>query len=220
VPVADDPGMWLGTVMGEAARAGKDKLTLVLPQAIRSFGYWLEQLVAESTGKEGKGIVPVEGENLGEPDAYGNDRLFVALGGEEQREALLPLEHAGHPALLLPFAGSVQLGSEFFRWEFAVAVAGAILGIQPFDQPNVQEAKDATKRLLAEGEVPDPGYDALGPLLSEVRAADYVSIQAYLPRNDDMQERLHAARMRLRDRLRVATTTGFGPRFRHSIGPL
>jgi transaldolase/glucose-6-phosphate isomerase len=220
VPAADHPGMWLGAVMGEAARSGRDKLTLVLPEAIRSFGYWVEQLIAESTGKEGKGVVPVEGEDVGSPGAYGGDRLFVALGGDQQRDVLLPLEHAGHPAVLLPFADPIQLGGEFFRWEFATAVAGAVLGIHPFDQPNVQEAKDATKRLLAEGEIPDPGYDDLESTLKDVRPGDYISIQAYAPRNDDTEGRIHAARMRLRDRFRVATTVGFGPRFLHSTGQL
>jgi glucose-6-phosphate isomerase len=219
VPSRDNPGVWLGTVMGEAARTGKDKLTLVLPEAMHSFGFWVEQLIAESTGKEGKGIVPVEGEDVGTPDVYGDDRLFVALG-EEQREVLLPLEHAGHQAVLLPFGDRIQLGGDFFRWEFATAVVGAALGINPFDQPNVQEAKDATKRLLEQGEVAEPPDDDLNALIEQVRPGDYVSIQAYLPRNGETEGRLQKARMRLRDRLRVATTVGFGPRFLHSTGQL
>ncbi|HCP62524.1 MAG TPA: transaldolase [Actinobacteria bacterium] len=218
VPAAENPGAWLGAVMGEAALAGRDKLTLVLPESIRSFGYWVEQLIAESTGKEGRGILPVEGEDVGSPDVYGSDRLFVGVGGDEIRDLLLPLEHAGHPAALLPFGDLVELGSQFFTWEFAVAVAGMVLGIQPFDQPNVQEAKDATKELLAAGDVRPPGYDALEPLLKEVKPGDYLAIQAYIPRNGETEARLHAARMRLRDRLRVATTVGFGPRFLHSTG--
>jgi transaldolase/glucose-6-phosphate isomerase len=220
VPPDESPGAWLGAVMGEAARAGRDKLTLVLPEAVRSFGYWVEQLIAESTGKEGTGIVPVEGEDLGDLDAYGPDRLFVGLGGDAERAALLPLEHAGHPCVLVPLADPVQLGAEFFRWEFATAVAGAVLGIHPFDQPNVQEAKEATKRLLAGGDFADPGYDDLRKLLNEVRQGDYLSIQAYLPRDPDTEARLRHVRMRLRDRLRVATTLGFGPRFLHSTGQL
>ena len=220
VPVEQNPGAWLGALLGEAARAGRDKLTLVLDERVRTFGYWVEQLVAESTGKEGKGIVPVEGEELGPPEVYGSDRLFVAVGEEKLREALHPLAAAGHPSVHLGLEDPVGLGREFFRWEFAVAVAGAVLGIQPFDQPNVQEAKDNTKRLLSAGDVPDPGYDDLGALLGEVRPGDYLAIQAYLPRDRATEDRLHAVRMRLRDRLKVATTVGFGPRFLHSTGQL
>jgi hypothetical protein len=162
----------------------------------------------------------VEGEDLGSPDVYGNDRLFVGIGTDDIRKGLEPLEHAGHPAALLRLDESVALGGEFFRWEFATAVAGAVLGINPFDQPNVQEAKDATKRLLSEGEQVRPGYDDLGPLLQQVKAGDYLAIQAYLPRTPDVERTLHRARMRLRDRLKVATTVGFGPRFLHSTGQL
>jgi transaldolase/glucose-6-phosphate isomerase len=218
VPPSENPGAWLGAVMGESALAGKDKLTLVLPEEIRTFGYWVEQLIAESTGKEGKGILPVEGEDLGSPDVYGSDRLFVAVGSDELRSSLEPLEHAGHPAALLRFAEPIELGGEFFRWEFATAVAGAVLGINPFDQPNVQEAKDATKRLLQQGQFEEPGYDDVGALLKEVMEGDYLAIQAYLPRDPDTERRIHAARMRFRDRLKVATTVGFGPRFLHSTG--
>ena len=220
VPVDDNPGAWLGALLGEAALGGRDKLTLVLDESIRTFGYWVEQLVAESTGKEGKGIVPVEGEDLGPPDVYGADRLFVALGQEKLHEALGPLEEAGHPIAHLILDHPIELGREFFRWEFATAVAGAVLGIHPFDQPNVQEAKDNTRRLLADGDIPDPGYDDLGPLLREVRPGDYLAIQAYLPRERGIEQRLHDIRLRLRDRLRVATTVGFGPRFLHSTGQL
>jgi hypothetical protein len=220
VPPADNPGAWLGALLGEGAQAGRDKLTLVLDERIRTFGYWIEQLIAESTGKDGKGIVPVEGEDLGPPESYGDDRLFVAVGGERLQEELRPLESAGHPVAHLDLREPIELGAEFFHWEFATAVAGAVLGINPFDQPNVQEAKDNTKRLLAQGDVPDPGDDDLGALLKEVRPGDYVAIQVYLPRDEDSQARLQAARLRLRDRLKVATTVGFGPRFLHSTGQL
>jgi hypothetical protein len=220
VPPAENPGAWLGAAIGEAALDGKDKLTLVLPEELRTFGYWVEQLIAESTGKNGRGIVPVEGEDLGPPDVYGGDRLFAALGGEHARESLAPLERAGHPTVLLPFGSGVDLGAEFFRWEFATAVAGAVLGIHPFDQPNVQEAKDATAGILREDRVADIEYDMLRPLLDQVSPGDYVAIQAYLPRNEQTERRLHAARMWLRDRLKVATTVGFGPRFLHSTGQL
>jgi transaldolase/glucose-6-phosphate isomerase len=220
VPVDENPGAWLGAVMGESAAAGRDKLTLVLPEEIRAYGFWVEQLVAESTGKEGKGVVPIEGEDVGATDAYGSDRLFVGIGSDDLRKVLEPLEHAGHPAVLLRLEDPISLGGEFFRWEFATAVAGAVLGINPFDQPNVQEAKDATKHLLARGTFDDPGYDDLGALLRQVKAGDYLAIQAYLPRTRKIEGTLQQARMRLRDRLKVATTVGFGPRFLHSTGQL
>ena len=210
VPVADNPGLWLGTLIGEAARAGRDKLTLLLPDEVSAFGGWLEQLIAESTGKEGTGIVPVDGEPQGSPDVYGDDRLFVSLGVETTLE----------PSVVIPFGGPDQLGAEFFRWEFATAVAGHVLGIHPFDQPNVQEAKEATRRLLDEEALPAVRYDDLSALLKEVRPGDYLAIQAYLPRTDENVSRLQVARVKLRDRLRVATTLGFGPRFLHSTGQL
>ena len=211
VPVADNPGMWLGAVMAEAAMAGRDKLTLVLPPAISTFGTWVEQLVAESTGKEGKGILPVEGEPLGSPEVYGDDRLFVSIGDEIDLR----------PAATLKFDGPARLGAEFFRWEFATAVAGAILGINPFDQPNVQEAKDAANRILSAGErLPDVPDDDLDALLAQVRPGDYVAITAYMQRNAENEEALRRVRVRLRDRFKVATTVGFGPRYLHSTGQL
>jgi transaldolase/glucose-6-phosphate isomerase len=210
VPTADNPCLLLGAVIGEAARAGRDKLTLVLPSSISVFGTWVEQLIAESTGKEGKGILPVEGEPIGPAEVYGDDRLFVSMDGDVGLE----------PAVGLPFGQPAQLGAEFFRWEFATAVAGAILGINPFDQPNVQEAKDATSRILAAGKVPDPGLDDLGALLSQVRPGDYIAITAYIGRNASNEEALRRVRVRLRDQYKVATTVGFGPRFLHSTGQL
>ncbi len=210
VPAADNPGLRLGALIGEAARSGRDKLTIVLPDEVAGLGAWLEQLIAESTGKEGTGIVLVEGEPLGPPDVYGPDRLFVSLGVETEIE----------PSLVIPFEGPAQLGAEFFRWEFATAVAGHVLGINPFDQPNVQEAKDATARLLEADALPQEPYDDLASLLRQVRPGDYLAIQAYLPRNPGNVSRLQAARVRLRDRLRLATTVGFGPRFLHSTGQL
>ena len=209
-PIADNPGMWLGAVMAEAALAGRDKLTLVLPPAISTFGTWVEQLVAESTGKEGKGILPVEGEPLGPPEVYGDDRLFVSIGEE------IGLT----PAATLKFDGPARLGAEFFRWEFATAVAGAILGINPFDQPNVQEAKDATNRILAAGALPEVPNDDLDALLAQVRPGDYIAITAFMPRNAENEEALRRVRVRLRDRFKVATTVGFGPRYLHSTGQL
>ncbi len=216
VPVADNPGAWLGAVLGTAALSGRDKLTLALPQEIGTFGYWIEQLIAESTGKEGTGILPVEGEALGAPDVYGDDRLFVALG---DHDALAPLATAGQPVVHLPYGGPAQIGAEFFRWEFATSVAGYLLGIDPFDQPNVQEAKEATAEILkAEATALPPDTPALSDVLRQIRPGDYIAIQAYLPRTAEMATQLQAARHALRDRHRVATTLGYGPRFLHSTG--
>jgi transaldolase / glucose-6-phosphate isomerase len=217
VPAAQSPGATLGALMGEGARGGRDKLTLALPPEIASLGSWVEQLIAESTGKEGKGIVPVVGEPLAAPDQYGQDRVFVGIGDHEALEAL---ENAGHPVARLAFDGREQIGGEFFRWEMATAVAGSILGINAFDQPNVQEAKDATKEILASGSVEDPGFDDLGALLKEVGEGDYVAILAYLDRTSETEDALERVRLAIRDRYKVATTTGFGPRFLHSTGQL
>jgi len=217
VPAAQSPGATLGVVMGEAAKGGMDKLTLVLPQEIASFGNWVEQLIAESTGKEGKGVVPVVGEPLAGPNVYGSDRVFVAIGDHDGLDAL---ENFGHPVTRLAFEDREQIGGEFFRWEMATAVAGYVLGINPFDQPNVQEAKDATKQILSSGTVEDPGFDDLGALLKEIGEGDYVSILAYLDRTSETEEVLQRTRVAIRDRFRVATTVGFGPRYLHSTGQL
>jgi transaldolase / glucose-6-phosphate isomerase len=217
VPAAQSPGATLGAVMGEAAKTGRDKLTLVLPAEIANFGNWVEQLIAESTGKEDHGVVPIVGEPLGAPEVYGEDRLFVAIG---EHDGLDPLENLGHPVVRLAYEDREQIGGEFFRWEMATAVAGYVQGINPFDQPNVQEAKDATKQILSSGEVEDPGFDDLGALLQEVGAGDYVSIHAYLDRTSKTEDALQQARVAIRDRHRVATTVGFGPRFLHSTGQL
>jgi transaldolase/glucose-6-phosphate isomerase len=217
VPAAQSPGATLGAVMGESARGGRDKLTLALPAEIASFGNWVEQLIAESTGKEGIGVVPVVGEPLGPAEVYGSDRLFVAIGEHDGVDAL---ENLGHPVLRLAFEDREQIGGEFFRWEIATAVAGHVLGINPFDQPNVQEAKDATKEILASGTVEDPGFDDLGVLMKEIGAGDYVAILAYLDRTSEIESAIERARLSIRDRYKVATTTGFGPRFLHSTGQL
>jgi transaldolase/glucose-6-phosphate isomerase len=150
-----NPGVWLGAVMGALAQQSHDKVTIVTSPRISAFGYWVEQLIAESTGKEGKGIVPVEGEPLGPPEAYGNDRLFAYLRLDQGADAtqdrqIEALERAGQPVVRLELADAYDLGQEFFRWEFAVAIAGAIIGINAFDQPNVQESKDVTDKLLAQ----------------------------------------------------------------------
>ncbi len=217
VPVAQNPGAWLGIAQGIAATQGRDKITVVLPDAIASLGDWVEQLIAESTGKEGRGIVPIVGEDLAAPDSYGPDRLFVSLGDVPGLDALAA---AGHPVVKIDYNRPADLGGEFFRWEFAIAVAGYILGINSFDQPNVAQAKAATKAILDSGKYEDPGYDDLGPLLESVKPGDYLAILAYLDRTDETEQTLQAARLELRDTHKVATTVGFGPRYLHSTGQL
>lgn len=216
IEARDNPAAWLGAALGEAVKGGRDKLTLVLPEEVASLGSWIEQLIAESTGKEGTGIVPVVGEDLGAPEIYREDRIFVAYGDHGGLDAI---EGAGHPVMRLPYDGAGSLGRELFRWEFATAVAGQVLGINPFDQPNVAEAKQATAEILESG-VEDPGFDELPPQLEQVRPGDYLSIQAYLDPTEETAAALQRARIALRDRFRVATTVGFGPRFLHSTGQL
>jgi hypothetical protein len=214
VPLAEDPGAWLGAVLGEAARSGRDKLTVLLPDELAGLGAWIEQLIAESTGKDGKGIVPVVNEPVGLAEAYGSDRLFVAYGDPDE---LAALEARGDPVVRLT-AG--DLGAEFFRWEFATAVAAAVLGIHPFDQPNVEEAKRATKEVLGAGAHEAPGTDGLGTLLGSLESRDYVAIQAFVDPTRENAQALERARLAIRDRHKVAVTVGFGPRFLHSTGQL
>jgi transaldolase/glucose-6-phosphate isomerase len=210
-------GLRLAAVLGACALAGRDKLTLVLPGEIASFGLWLEQLVAESTGKQGTGIVPVAGEPLGSPEVYGDDRLFVATGSAP---GLDELAAAGHPVVELAYEGPDDLGPLVLLWEQAVALSGAVLGINPFDQPDVASAKEATGRVLAEG-LPDLPVTPVTELLDQVRPGDYLALQAFVdPGDTALLDGLEAARVRWRDRLRVATTVGVGPRFLHSTGQL
>jgi glucose-6-phosphate isomerase len=227
VPTLENPAAWLGAILGEGALAGRDKATFVLSPGIASFGLWAEQLIAESTGKEGKGILPVADEPLGRPEVYGGDRVFVsiALAGEADsgiESRLAELEKAGHPVVHLRLDDRYDVGQEFFRWEFATAVAGAVLGINPFDQPNVAESKANTKAVLAKRSAPSPAASAaeLEKFLAVIKPGDYLAIMAYLPPTPENDRRLAAIRLRLRDRLRVATTLGYGPRFLHSTGQL
>ncbi|MEO8540072.1 MAG: glucose-6-phosphate isomerase [bacterium] len=209
-PLKENPGVLLGVALGEAALAGRDKCTLRLPDEYSSLGCWVEQLVAESTGKEGRGILPVESEDEWPANEYGYDRIFVGYRPESG------LEDAGQPVVTLDAAG---LGGEFFRWEFATAVAGAILGVQPFDQPNVQEAKDVAGKILG-GDAPTVSPASFKTVMDTVNAGDYIAINAFVPRNPANIRRLEAARNLLGRRYGVATTLGFGPRFLHSTGQL
>jgi transaldolase / glucose-6-phosphate isomerase len=243
VPPAENPGVVLGIVMGLAARAGRDKLTILTSPGLASFGAWLEQLVAESTGKQGRGIIPVDAEPLGAPQVYGDDRLFavLCLAGESAPQTD-ELERAGHPVVRITVGERYHLGQEFFRWEMATAVAGAIIGIDPFNQPDVEASKEKTRELTRayedEGRLPaeEPALeergiklfgelgqartlvDALAAHLGRLQPGDYFALLAYLERAPRNVAALQEMRRGLRDAKRVATCLGFGPRFLHSTG--
>jgi glucose-6-phosphate isomerase len=220
-PPSANPAARLAATMAAAVRAGRDKLTLVVPEHLATFGLWLEQLLAESTGKDGTGIVPVVGEPLGDPPVYGEDRLFVVVGEPGATAGRLDsLADAGHPVVRLASGGSfADLGEQVLLWELATALAGALIGINPFDQPDVAAAKAATSRVLAEGR-PDLPLTPLAALLDQVETGDYLAIQAFVDPASDAIARIESARVALRDRLGVATTVGLGPRFLHSTGQL
>ncbi|HET7169378.1 MAG TPA: hypothetical protein VFI69_09250 [Candidatus Limnocylindrales bacterium] len=236
---ADNPGVALGVALGTLARSGRDKLTFLPDDEIAAFGAWAEQLIAESTGKHGVGIVPVDGEPLGAVGAYGPDRAFVRLaldGGTDGGRAALAdaLEAAGHPVIRIALADPIDLGGEFVRWEVATAIAGAVLGIDPFDQPNVEEAKQLTRDLLASAERGDPAVDTTTPvrfddpdLAATVRTHlarrvpnAYLALQAFIAPTPERDAAFSRIRARLRDATRNATTAGYGPRFLHSTGQL
>ena len=223
---SENPGALLGAAMGALALEGRDKLTFFVGAPIDRFGMWIEQLIAESTGKEGTGILPVEGEAPGEPGVYGVDRFFAVIGADHAAvRALEPLSEAGHPTAVFPIRDALDLGAEMFRWEFATAVAGAVLGINPFDQPNVQEAKDRTNKILQDATPPRPPSRALDRaglegLLGSLRPGDYFAVTAYVASTPENEKALARTRLRVRDARRVATTLGFGPRFLHSTGQL
>ncbi len=230
VPVHDNPGAWLGTCLGVLAQQGRDKLTIVASPAIASFGLWVEQLIAESTGKEGKGIIPIVGEPLVETAQYANDRLFVYLRMEGDDNsatdaAIERIRSSGQPVLVLELRDRFDLGAEFFRWEFATAVAGAILGIHPFNQPNVQQAKDATERMLQKytetGRLPQvETADSLADILARANKGNYLAIMAYLRQTLEIDDLLSDFRRKVVERYNIATTSGYGPRFLHSTGQL
>jgi transaldolase/glucose-6-phosphate isomerase len=256
VPPSDNPGVRLGTILGTAARGGRDKVTIVASPTIADVGAWLEQLLAESTGKQGRGLIPVDGEPLGTPQVYGSDRVFVYLRLEPahdaaQDEVIESLERAGQSVVRIDVADIYQLGQEFFRWEIATAVAGAILRVNAFDQPDVEASKTRSRELMAAyeknhslpAETPilegdwislyaDPenalaitsaardktlvGY--LAAHLERLRPGDYGALLAYIERNEQHRQALNRLRSVIRDRRRVATCVGFGPRFLHSTG--
>jgi transaldolase/glucose-6-phosphate isomerase len=222
----------LGVTIGALASAGRDKLTLITPAPLDTLGLWVEQLVAESTGKEGKGILPVAGEPPLSPGDYGKDRVFVAvrLRRSDETARLRELSEAGHPVIDIVLEDELDLGETFFVWEFATAAAGAVLGINAFDQPNVQESKDNTRRLLEEfvsagrmstsGTQVKPDDPAVAKLLASVRAGDYVALTEYFAETPQRDKLLAEIRKTIAGELRAATTTGYGPRFLHSTGQL
>ena len=257
VPADQNPAVVLGAVLGTLAGAGRDKVTLITSPGISSIGAWLEQLIAESTGKHGKGMIPVDGEGVGSSDVYGDDRLFIYLrldsGADPSQDAAVDaLEHAAHPVVRIGVADSYDIGQEFFRWEMAIAIAGSIIGINPFDQPDVEASKVATRALTSAfertGTMPTDRaiYEESGiSLFTDVRNAealekavggnrslagylrahlnrlgqgDYFAILAYLSMNQAHRDAVQAIRHTVRDRKRVATSLGFGPRFLHSTG--
>jgi transaldolase/glucose-6-phosphate isomerase len=256
VPPADNPGVLLGVIMGVLAQHGRDKVTIVASPDVADFGAWAEQLIAESTGKSGKGLIPVDAEPLGPPGVYGDDRLFAYLrldaeADPAQDAAVEALERAGQPVVRIALPDRYQLGQEFFRWEMAVAVAGAIIGVNPFDQPDVEASKVKTRELTAAyekaGALPreapileagglqlfaDGRYartlmeagagssleSCLKAHLGQLRAGDYFAVLAYIERNGVHMKTMQRLRVMIRDRRRVATCVGFGPRFLHSTG--
>ena len=242
-----DTGVILGAIMGALAKAGRNKLTLIVSQQIESLGYWVEQLIAESTGKEGTGIIPVIGESLGDPENYGDDRLFVCLCLKWDRhfdiEKIMLLESAGHPVVYLYMENIYDLGGQFFLWELAAALAGYFLKINPFNQPDVEASKVSAKRMLEEykkrGEIPseepllasqgiriygdtkgEKAEEAFMAFLNQSGPGDYVALQAYVEQKRETDEALSRLGKLIRDRYRVATTFGYGPRFLHSTGQL
>jgi glucose-6-phosphate isomerase len=255
-PEARNPGLWLGVALGALAAAGRDKLTFLIDPRLAAFGAWAEQLVAESTGKQGRGIVPVDGEEPGEPGAYGDDRVFVRIAGQGDEAWLARtgatldrLAEAGHPVIELGLAEGEGVGGEFTRWMFATAFAGAVLGVNPFDEPNVTESKGNTARVLEEmhstgrqadaevlaSEQPlvligDAGLradgaggsltDQLRRHLARLQPNGYLAVQAYFGQTPERESRLRDLQRLLRDSTRRAVTVGYGPRFLHSTGQL
>jgi transaldolase / glucose-6-phosphate isomerase len=224
-PGAGNSGLWLGSVMGQLSLLGRDKLTFIVSEPISSFGLWVEQLIAESTGKHGKGILPVADEPLGEPDDYGPDRVFAYLRNADEPDEELDrrveaLGRAGHPTVTLTTHGAGDLGRVFFFAEFAVAVSGWVLGINPFDQPNVQEAKDNTNRVLEGGDLPEVDPGDVAELLDGAAPPHYVAIMGYVTPSEEFDAAVADLRAAIRARTGCTTTFGYGPRFLHSTGQM
>jgi len=248
-----NPGVILGTILGVAANHGRDKITIIASPGVFDLGAWLEQLIAESTGKIGKGIIPVDREKPAKPDTYGSDRVFAYLQlanktNKAQDAAVAALEKAGHPVIRITLPNVYTLGQEFFRWEIATAVAGSIIGINAFNQPDVEASKIETKKLTSQyestGSLPaeSPFFtskdaklfadekntaalsggktldEVLKTHLSRIGAGDYFAVLGYIPMNTENEKALQAIRHSVRDSKRVATCLGFGPRFLHSTG--
>jgi len=255
--VEENPGVLLGIIMGTAAKSGRDKITIITSPGISDLGAWMEQLIAESTGKQGKGIIPVDREELGAPEVYGSDRIFAYVrlesGADAQQDAkVAALEKAGQPVVRIAMSDAYDLGQEFFRWEIATAVAGSILGINAFNQPDVEASKIVTKNLTSEyektGSLPaekpvleDKGIKLftdeknaadlakaagsdqslagyLKAHLNRLHAGDYFGLLGYVQMNDAHEQSLQEIRHAVRDKKKVATCLGFGPRFLHSTG--
>ncbi|THJ21156.1 MAG: glucose-6-phosphate isomerase [Nitrospira sp. CG24E] len=232
-PLGENPGADLGATMASLAQAGRNKVTLIASPQIATFGLWAEQLLAESTGKEGTGLIPVASEPLVSPTAYGTDRLFVylRLKGDENRQLdrqVAGLARQGHPVLTLALQDRYDLAAEFFRWEVATALAGHLLGIHPFDQPNVQESKDNTARVLetirSSGKLPKQttatAIQAAAQLKRQCRPGSYVAILAYTTPSLKMERAINSLRKALVSHHHVTTTAGYGPRYLHSTGQL
>jgi len=238
----DNPALALGAALGELALSGRDKVTFFASPCLTGFAPWIEQLIAESTGKDGKGIVPVVDEAAGPPEIYGADRVFVYLemDGDKDEELagkVAALETVGHPLARIRLSEKIEVGREFFRWEVAMAGAGAVLRIHPFDQPDVELAKELASRAMAEanrgaGEQRRRGAqqiaaseekklrEVMSAWLATARPGDYIALQAYLNPTHDTMVALESIRVALRNRLSLATTLGYGPRFLHSTGQL
>jgi transaldolase/glucose-6-phosphate isomerase len=230
IPSAQNPGFALGAVLGESALAGRDKLTILADAPISALANWVEQVIAESSGKDQKGILPVALEPLGNPDVYGNDRLFVYLRSNgELEKGVAALKDAGCPVIEFPIASPYEAGAEFFRWEVAVSIACHILGINTFDQPDVQDSKLRTiakikdfqsTGKLAEVDLVDvkKAKTALKKFLKDAKEGNFVTINAYVPRNKQTVEAIQTLRVAIREKTKCAVTAGFGPRFQHSTG--
>lgn len=251
IPAENNPGLELGVVLGELAKQGRDKVTLMTGKGLESFGLWIEQLVAESSGKEGKGIVPIAGEMMSDPGAYGNDRLFifVTMKNDKKMTNLMNFQKKDHPVVLIEMEKPTDLGGELFRWEIATAVACSVIGVDAFDQPNVQEAKDLTKSVLKElsstGNLPElpvhikekkisvtfsqkslrsvrnnSPVEMMKKFFDQTKTGDYFGILAFLPFEDKTDKELSKFRTLLCDSKGASTLFGYGPRYLHSTGQL